>query len=148
MSLDQCCVLRQDEVDRRFRFVVVVFVVGESRGRHNRISRIGWCAQMRHDSSNHELMHTGNLECLWSPFADHLSRRVLADGVTSAERGGHLELLPTIGCVCCSSVCNGLCPVPLSTVSLVSHVRSPIFSTSYNSNKHIIRKLLISESQQ
>ena len=40
------------------------------------------------------------------------------------------------------------CTVSLVTVSLVSHVRSPIFSTSYNSNKHIIRKLLISESQQ
>ena len=42
--------------------------------------------QMRHDSFNHELTHTGNLECLWSPFADHLSRGVLADGVTPVER--------------------------------------------------------------
>ena len=39
-------------------------------------------------------------------------------GVTSVERGRHSELLPTIGCVCCLSVCYGLCPVRLGTVMM------------------------------
>ena len=59
-------------------------------------------------------------------------------------------------CVCvfvCQTTINFWCSpglsgsllrhVESSTVSLVSRVRSPIFSTSYNSNQHITRKLLI-----